>query len=671
MPSIRMQQEWSDIPAGVGQLLLWLRDAENSVAETTWRTEAAEDYRFYAGDQDYDYVKMKLAAQKRPVTVYNEVKPKIDMLIGLAARGKHDTTLVPVGGEDEALSELMSGVLKHYRKQLKMTRKELDCFEHTVKSGRSLLHFWVDTMNPFEPKLCCRRVRGYNFFCDSNAQEYDLSDARYLFIEKWLCEEDIKVKYPQIDIHSLQGFGSQYADMPQFFNEARDLYRIMEGWFYKYEEVYYFVNPMNGEVDSCKANERQYVAEGLAGQQVDVSQLQFVKGMKKIPCYCIFSGNQVLEEGASQLKWEGFPAVLFGAYRNEDTNAWFSPITMMKDPQRSVNVMRRQLSHLLQTLPKGILATEVGMILNIEEYEERSSEPNFYLEVAKGGIDKFKFVQQPSISPIYAQFDQISSQAIKDSSGIQDPLMGVQQSSREAGITDRQRQETGIAVLYLLFSNFQESRHNATRLLMSLIQQYVTMPQIVRIEGENGEQLMSINTQLQRGNQGFNDITAMKFDLEVADTAETATMRLTIAQILAEVNHNNPGSIPPDIILEYSDIPYSVKQRVKSNFEAQQQQAAQQAQLEAQRIQAEVEIKQAELQIKQVELQIKQAELDLKEKEITINAGMKQQELETKRMDVLLKNRDKPEPPPGAAGPGNRNGSGSGKPQNKQPRKGK
>jgi len=669
MPSERMQHLWNDLPPEVGQLLLWLRDAENSVAETSWRKEAAEDYRFYAGDQDYDYVKMRLTAQKRPVTVYNEVKPKIDMLIGLAARGRHDTTLVPVGGEDESLAELMSGVLKHYRKRLKMTRKELDCFEHTVKSGRSLLHFWVDTSNPFEPVLCCRRVRGYNFFCDSNSQEYDLSDARYLFIEKWLCEMDIKVKYPKVDVYNLQGFGAQYADMPQFFNEARDLYRIMEAWYYKYEEVYYFLNPMTGAVDSCKANERNLVLEGFASQQVDTSQVQFAKGVKKVPWYCIFSGTQVLEEGKSQLKWEGFPAILFGAYRNEDTNAWFSPVTMMKDPQRSVNVMRRQLSHLLQTLPKGILATEVGMILNIDEYEERSSEPNFYMEVAKGGIDKFKFLTQPTISPIYAQFDQISSQAIKDSSGIQDPLMGIQQSSREAGVTDRQRQETGIAVLYLLFSNFQESRHNATKLLMSLIQQYVTMPQVIRIEGEDGKRLAEINTQLQRGNEGFNDITAMQFDLEVTDTAETATMRLTIAQILAEVNHNNPGSIPPDIILEYSDIPYSVKQRVKQNFESQQQAAAQQAQLEAQRIQAEVEIKQAELQIKQVELQIKQAELELREKEIDLNTAIKHKELETKRMDVILKNRDKPEPQ--LIGNRNGNGSGSGKPQNKQPRKGK
>ena len=260
MPTERMQHTWSDIPPGVGQLLLWLRDSENSISETTWRTDAMEDYRFYGGDQDYDWVKAKLEAQNRPATVYNEIKPKIDMLIGLAAQGRHDTTLMPVGGEDEALSELMSGVLKHYRKSLKLVRKELECFEHSTKSGRSLLHFWVNTMNPFEPKICCRRARGYNFFLDPNGQEYDLSDHRYLFTEKWLPEEDIKVFYPNLDVSLLQGFGARYADLPQFFNEARDLFRLVEGWYYKYEKVFYFVNPMTGLVDSCAAGERKAVS---------------------------------------------------------------------------------------------------------------------------------------------------------------------------------------------------------------------------------------------------------------------------------------------------------------------------------------------------------------------------------------------------------------------------
>ena len=37
---------------------------------------------------------------------------------------------------------------------------------------------------------------------------------------------------------------------------------------------------------------------------------------------------------------------------------------------------------------------------------------------------------------------------------------------------------------------------------------------------------------------------------------------MAIAQMLIEYSQNNPGVIPPDVVLEYSDLPFSVQQRV-------------------------------------------------------------------------------------------------------------
>ena len=71
--------------------------------------------------------------------------------------------------------------------------------------------------------------------------------------------------------------------------------------------------------------------------------------------YMIFSDIFELEAGPSPYRWKGFPAAFFGAYKDEDNNRWFGAVTGMKDPQIAINTMRRQLSHLLQTLPKGIL----------------------------------------------------------------------------------------------------------------------------------------------------------------------------------------------------------------------------------------------------------------------------------------------------------------------------
>jgi hypothetical protein len=557
----------------------WLFTAERSTTETEWRETADEDYRFYAGDQDSTEVIETLRAQRRPITTHNECKPKVDMLVGLAAQTKYQPTIIPVGLEDEPLAELMNGVYKFYVKKIKLIRRLLECFEHTVKSGRSLLYFYIDKQNPFEPEIKTKRIDGRNFILDPESVEYDMSDARYIFIDSWLSEDQIKAFWPDFDITQASSYNKlATSTQPVFFNEDSNKYRIIECWYRTYTKVIWFVNPMSGKPESLEPEEfKKFTKILVAGdEKLGIpplqTPLQSVGSIREDINYIIFSGDTKLEGGRSPYKLKGFPCALLGAYKNDTNNSWFGVITTMKDPQKSKNAMIRQLSHLLQTLPKGILVHEVGVILNIEEYEEKSSSPNFHLEVAQGGIEKFKFMTQPQISPIFIQLEQMFSQSMKDTSGIQDTLMGVQTSSREPGVTVAKRQETGLAVLYTLFDNFASTRFQAGQILLSLIQQYVAASQVIRIEGPDGMQLMQINTQSNRDNEGFNDISAGEFDLVVDETIETASSRMLISQILTDFSHNNPGSIPPDVVLDYANVPYTVKQRVKQTSAAQQQQ---------------------------------------------------------------------------------------------------
>jgi hypothetical protein len=579
------------------KILDWLSDWEQSSPETEWRECGPEDYRFYAGDQDSDAVKKLLQEQKRPITVFNEIKPKIDMLIGLAAQTRFQPDVVPKGTEDEPLAQLMKGTLYHYTKKIKLVRKEVDCFEHSTKSGRSLLYFYIDKENPFKPKIMAKRIQGPSFILDPQSIEYDMSDARAIFIDKWMSEEDLKANWPKVNVEMLKNHaGYAGAGYPLFWNEQDDLYRVIECWYRKYEKMTWFTNPLTGKVESLKPEEfSKFVNQLSQGiPQPDGTRSQPIpppdslESMVRNTYYMIFTDIFKIEGGPSPYKWKGFPAVLFGAYKNDNTNAWFSAIKMMKDPQMSMNTMRRQLSHLLQTLPKGMLKHEVGAVINMEEYEKRSADPSFHLEIAKGSFDKVDFVTQPGISPIYNQYDLVMAQSMKDSSGVQDDLMGIQNTSREPGVTVQMRQQTGLAVLYILFDNFRESRLDAGRILLSFIQQYVSQEELIRIQGPEGMELVKINSETNPQSPDFNDVSIGEYDLEVEETVENATMRLAIAQMLTEFSHNNPGSIPPDIVLDYANLPYTVKQRVKEATAAMQK--AEQDNIEAERALKQKEI---------------------------------------------------------------------------------
>ncbi len=588
-PTIGSLQNLSDEDlALLNKVQTWLRYAESSDGESKWLTEAEEDYNFYAGDQDSQEVLTKLALAKRPALVYNQIKPKVDVVIGIAGQNRQLPSAFPVEHNDEALVELANGVIKFYRRESGLANNEMTCFEHTVKSGRSLLHFYIAGDNPYEPEIKTRFVHGRNFKLDPRSINYDMSDARFVFMDFWYDKEEIKVKYPDFDPDMVAQLQSSDGSAPMFYNAVEGTYRVTECWYKATEEVWWVINPANGKVE--KLDEKTYIAfrdgirKGIVlpdGTAIVDPKFEGIKKWSTVYKYVIFSNCYIFEKGTSKHRWEGFPCVLFGGFKHDRENRWFGLINLMKDPQIGINTMRRQMQHLLQTSPKGILIHEVGAILDIEAYEAKSAEPNYHMEVAAGALGKVKFTDQPSISPIYGQLMDTDGQFMKDVSGVQNDTLGIQTYSREPGITTQLRQEQNIAILFLLLDNFKKSRLQATKLLFSFIQQYISSERVIRIEGQNGQMLMQINSQSNPQAPDFNDITIGKYDFYVEEGIETVNSRNSIAQLLVDISHQSPGSVPPDLIVEYSGAPFSVVQKLKQYSQMQQQAQQQAAQQQA------------------------------------------------------------------------------------------
>ena len=308
-------------------LIEWLAEGEESLPETEWRKCGPEDYRFYAGDQDSEDVKTLLTNQKRPISVFNEIKPKIDMLVGLAAQTRFQPDVRPVGQEDEPLAELAKAALFFYSRKTKLVRREVECFEHTVKAGRSLLYFYINNENPFKPQLSVKRIPGPNFIVDPQSVEYDMSDARYLFIDKWVSEQDIKALWPHVNVAQIRSHSGE--GYPSFWNEQEDLYRVVEGWYRKYVKTRWFINPLTGKQESATVSEYNDFAklltsgipmpDGSQGQPINAPDYQ--ETMVRKTFYMIFSDIFKIVGGPSPYRWKDFPGVLYGAYKNDDTNA--------------------------------------------------------------------------------------------------------------------------------------------------------------------------------------------------------------------------------------------------------------------------------------------------------------------------------------------------------------
>ena len=123
-----------------------------------------------------------------------------------------------------------------------------------------------------------------------------------------------------------------------------------------------------------------------------------------------------------------------------------------------------------------------------------------------------QFTDQPSIPAIYQDLLTRYSELMKNLSGVQDVFLGIAAGSREPGITSQLRQQSGIAVLFILFDNFRRARIHAGKQLVSLIQQFVTGTKLLRIDPLAAPVVLN---GVGEGGEIINDITIGRFDLLV------------------------------------------------------------------------------------------------------------------------------------------------------------
>ena len=237
------------------KLETWFGEAVNATPERDWRSVAKEDYAFYAGEQDSEAILALLAKQQRPGSVYNEIKPKIDALVGLGSDVRLNATPVPVEETDLALADPIARIFKFHQVKVQTSETEQCCYEHAVKSGRSLQGWFIDTENPFDPKIVTHRIEGEHFYLDSNDNTLELEKSRYIFVEKWLDEDEIKVIFPKFDSELVKNnphVGTSSESMLQFFNEDSRKFRVVECWYREFEKVVWFLNPLTEKPEFLK-----------------------------------------------------------------------------------------------------------------------------------------------------------------------------------------------------------------------------------------------------------------------------------------------------------------------------------------------------------------------------------------------------------------------------------
>ena len=157
-----------------------------------WDDNALQACKYYYGDQWSAKNKDLLRKWNRSPSVYNNVLPVIDLIVGHELQGKADLLAKPVDRfADVKIASIITSIIKAIENTNNIQLERRFQFLDGLLTGFGICEKWYDTDEDIEGELKVKQASPFHFYLDINFEKYDYSDAKKLWKETWLTKEDI------------------------------------------------------------------------------------------------------------------------------------------------------------------------------------------------------------------------------------------------------------------------------------------------------------------------------------------------------------------------------------------------------------------------------------------------------------------------------------------------
>ena len=640
----------------------------------SWRDHAADlqrdnrylqmrDHDFYDGDQwTADDIAVLVERGQAPL-VFNVIKPTVDWLIGTERRTRVDYRVLPREKSDSDGAEVKTNVLKYIADVNRAQYSRSRAFADAIKSGVGWLEVGIRTDPSMEPIYI-----GYedwrNVWYDPLSVEPDLSDARFVFREKYVDLDVAMEMFPErqdvlvasaitgglYDISStalddVDAERDTFDASAGIFDQSRSRVRLTECWYRQIwrgkvlrgEEI----GPLDGvQFDPSSAAQAELVEQGRA------SVCDSVRMQVRCMIYC---SAGVLQDEQSPYRHNRFPFVPVWGFRKKRGNAPYGAIRGLIDPQSDLNKRRSKALFILST--NQVIADDDA----VEDWDEAAEEvarPDGIIKKRKGS--EFTIRNQDKLAEEHVMLMNDDKSYIESTGGVTDEMMG-RETNAQSGKAILARQEQGHAVTAELFDNLRMAHQALGEIQLSLVEQYYTDRKVVRIIGDRGNaQYIPINDEQPDGTI-LNDITARQADFQVDAMNFSASVRQAMFEsmmnLLGQIGNPDVAIALLDVIVDLSDLPGKdeMVRRIRvingqkdPDAEDDGPEAQEAAMQEQSAQQAEAEYKQALAQLEMAERQAKVAKMnaEAKAKEAGIILDQEKVRIEkAKALDTIQKGK--------------------------------
>lgn len=545
------------------------------------RYQQALDCDYYDGLQWTEEDAQKVLDRNQAPLVFNEIKPTIDWMIGTERRTRIDFKILGREKSDNDSANAKTQLLKYLDDTNKAAFNRSYAFSDAVRAGLGWIELGLrgDTT---EELLYQRHESWRNMLYDSNDLTRDLSEARYVFRWKYLDDDIAEAYFPDrldvirqavTDSFAINGQddedlfylgarvtapGQDYAgvsvgkyspiDHSALAWSTRSRVKMIECWYRMPVLKKKFSSGMfSGAVFDSK--DPRHVEMLRSGASV------FDKLEMEVRC-AIFTAAGLVWEGPSPYRHGKFPFVPIWCYRRQRDNAPYGAIRQIRDPQDDLN---KRHSKALWILSSNQVVMEEGAVDDIEDLRDEVARPDSI--IVKNRNKELTITRDNNLAEEQLTLMDRDANHIRNVGGVTAENLG-RQTNADSGKAIGLRQDQGSVVTAEIFDNLRYAVQLQGEIALSMIEQFYTMPKVVRVLGERGAaKYHDINKVDPLTGEVLNDITANQADYVVSEQDFKSSLRQAMFESLFDIVGRLAQMNPEvalnllDLVVEMADLP--------------------------------------------------------------------------------------------------------------------
>ncbi|MET3590332.1 hypothetical protein ABID23_001438 [Bartonella silvatica] len=547
------------------KLVGWYHDDINHVEK--WRKNAQEDYDFYNGRQWNEQDLNVLHEQNRPVMTFNRIAPLINAVIGAERNNKRQVQFIPRQEGAAFANQILTGAAEWFRDEADGEYEDSDAFQDTIICGMG----WTDTRLDYEEdpqgKPVIARLDPMKMVWDASAIKPNLIDAQHLW---YIDEKPLDVAREMFPHVHWSDLDADWVGQRASSHQAN--YGDMKGSADNLDGTNSYQQPKMVTLAECRWFEREVVYKVLdpqSGKFIDYSEKEFENLVKEFPdiqatrlnkkiVKRAFLGRKLLDAPdkplvpSNQLGWE----CITGTF-DKLSRQFYGIVKPTKDPQRWANKYFSQIMHLLNSQSKGGIMAERDAFDDDRQAMESWARADSITWLKSGAVAGGRIQPKP-----VAQFPQGFFQLFNEAKGALEQVTGLSsefigtRAVNQPGILEQQRRQSTLNLLASFFDGLRRYRQRQGKIILYLIQNYLSDGRLVRIAGDENAQYVPLTREM---------VTSLEYDIVVDDAPTSLNEKERTFAIIMQLLPLMQNFATPEIMLDllrYSPLPASLIHKI-------------------------------------------------------------------------------------------------------------